>query len=146
MDDDEEECERLIKANRLYEDGHQEKNGASGASVRTGASGASSVMSESRLTSSANVRHGYRVKSLDLAKEKGKNAALEAALRAAGIDPDNIAGVTKRLENAGTLDDNSESEEESATKSKSRGTTALKNSVGKAQKRGVQFQKVPDGK
>ena len=46
VDDNEEEHERLIKANRLYEDGHQAKVGASGASVGTGASGASSVMSE----------------------------------------------------------------------------------------------------
>ena len=68
---------------------------ASGASARTGVFGASVVMSEARLISSANVRHCYRVNSLDLAKERGKNAALEAALGAAGIDPDNIAGVTK---------------------------------------------------
>ena len=104
------------------------------------------MMSEARSTSSANVRHGYRVKSLDLAKEKGENAALEAALRAAGIDPDSISGVAKRSENAGSLDDKSEGEEESATKPESRGTTALKNSEGKAQKRGVQLQKLPDGK
>ena len=32
------------------------------------------------------------------------------------------------------------------TKSKTKGTTALKHSEGKAQKRGVQFQKLPDGK
>ena len=104
------------------------------------------MMSEARLTSSANVRHGYRVKSLDLTKEKVKNSALEAALRAAGIDPDNIAGVAKKSENAGSLGDNSKSEEESTTKSKSKGTTALKHAEGKAQKHGVQFQKLPDGK
>ena len=146
VDDDEEEREKIIEANRLYQDRHQAKVGASGASVRTGASGASSVMSEARSSSSANVRHGYRVKSLDLAKEKGKTAALEAALRAAGIDPNNISGIAKRSEIAGSLEGESESEEESATKTKSRGTTALKNSEGTAQKRGVQFQKLPDGK
>ena len=61
------------------------------------------------------------------------------ALRVAGIDPDNIAGVTKRSENVESvsLDDNSESEDESVTKSKSRGFTAPKHSEGKAQKRGV---------
>ena len=36
VDDDEEEREKIIKANRLYEDGHQAKIGTSGASVRTG--------------------------------------------------------------------------------------------------------------
>ena len=92
VDDDEEEREKIIKANRLYEDGHQSKVGAGGASVRIGASGASSVMSEARSTSSANIRHRYHVKSLDLAKEKGKNAALEAVLRAAGIDPCRFSG------------------------------------------------------
>ena len=112
VDDDEEEQERLIKANCLYEDGQQAKVGSSGASMRTGALGASSVMSGARSTSSANVRHGYRVESLDLAKDRGKNAALEAALRAVGIDPDNIAGVRKRSENveSGSPDDDSESE------------------------------------
>jgi len=45
------------------------------------------------------------------------------------------------LENSGSLDDKSESEEELATKPKSRVITALKNSEGKAQKHGVQFQK-----
>ena len=70
VDDDEEERERLIKENRLYKDGHQAKVSAIGASVWTGALGASSVMSEARPTSSTNVRHGYRVKSLDLAKER----------------------------------------------------------------------------
>ena len=73
-------------------------------------------------------------KSLDLAKEKGKTAVLEAALRAAGIDPNNISGFAKR---SGSLEEKSESEEESATKAKSRGPTA---------RRGVQFQKLPDEK
>jgi hypothetical protein len=45
--------------------------------------------------------------------------------------------IAKRSEDAGSLEGKSESEEESATKAKSRGTTA---------KRGVQFQKLPDGK
>ena len=35
MDDDEEEQERMIKANRLYEDGQQAKVGASGESMCT---------------------------------------------------------------------------------------------------------------
>ena len=59
--------------------------------------------------------HGYHFKSLDLAKEKGKTAVLEAALRAAGIDPNNISGFAKR---SGSLEEKSESEEESATKVK----------------------------
>ena len=84
VDDNEEERERLVKANRLYEDGHQAKVGASGALVRTGASGASSVMSEARSTSSANVRHRYRVKSLDLAKEKGKKCSPRSSAQSGG--------------------------------------------------------------
>ena len=65
-----------------------------------------------------------------------------------GGDPDNIAGVAKRSENveSTSLDDDSESEDESVTKSKSRGSTAPKHTEGKAQKCGVQFQKLPDGK
>ena len=100
------------------------------------------MMSEARSTSSANVRQGYRVKSLDLAKEKGKNAAPEAALRAVGIDPDNIPAVAKKSEKTEIPVDSSESEEE-ATKKR---TTASKHSEGTPQKRGVQFQKLPDGK
>ena len=51
-----------------------------GALACTGALDASSVMSEVRSTSSTNVRLGYRAKSLDLAKERGRMAALEGAL------------------------------------------------------------------
>ena len=87
VDDDDEERERLINANCLYENGDQAKVWTSGALVRTGALGASSVMSEARSTSSANVRQGYRAKALDLAKERGKATALEKALRKAGLDP-----------------------------------------------------------
>ena len=92
------------------------------------------MMSEARSTSSANVRHGYRVKSLDLAKERSKNTALEVALRAAGIDPDNIAGVTNRSKKveSESPDDESENEDESVKKSKSRGTTVPKHSAGKS--------------
>ena len=70
------------------------------------------------------------------------------ALRAAGIDPDNIAGVAKRSENveSESPDDDSESEDESVKKSKSRGTTAPKYPARKFQKRGVQFQELPGEK
>ena len=85
---------------------------------------------------------------MDLAKERGDNAALEATLRAAGIDPNNISGGTNRSENVGTesSDNKSENEDETVKKSKSGGTTAPKHSAGKPQKRGVQFYEFPDEK
>ena len=89
-DDDEEQRERPIKANRIYDDEEQAKVGASGALVRTGALGAPSVMSEARSTSSVNVRNGYRVKSPQLTKERSKTAVLEEALQKSGIDPEKL--------------------------------------------------------
>ena len=80
VDEDDQEQERLIKANRLYENGEQAKVRESGASVRTGALGASSVMGEARSTSSANVRQSYHANSLDLANERGEAVSLEEAL------------------------------------------------------------------
>ena len=57
VDDNEERQEKIIKAKRLYEDEQQSKIGASRASMCTRVSRASSVMSEARSASSANVRH-----------------------------------------------------------------------------------------
>ena len=67
----------------IYED---PRVGASGASVWTGVSCASSVITMVCSASPSNVCHGYRIKSLEPATKKSRTTALEAALQKAGLE------------------------------------------------------------
>ena len=146
MYDDEEERESLIKANCLYEDGEQPQVGASGSLVCTGASDASSVTSKARSSSYANVRQGYRIKLLDMAKEKGITVIYEAALRKAEIDPTTVLhGILASSPQAmdqdsmGDLKDNAGGTNEGNMP----GTTRPRSGTANTLKYGVQFQNHP---
>ena len=64
--------------------------GASGATVRTGASAVSSLASSQRSTSENNIEANYKQASLKLSKQRGICAALMDALQKAGIDTNAI--------------------------------------------------------
>ena len=149
VDDDEEERERLIREKCLYKNGDQTKVGASGALARTGVLDALSVMSEARSTSSStNVRQAYHIKSLDLANEKGRTAALKADLPKAGLNPATVLnelGVSPQgmnQDDTGSPDDNDDVAEEST----SPGTAIPGSETERSPKLGVQFQELPGRK
>ena len=149
VDDDEEERERLIREKCLDKNGDQTKVGASGASACTVVSDASFVMSEARSkSSSANVRQGCHIKSLDLANEKGRTAALKADLPKAGLNPamvQNGLGVSPQgmnQDDTGSPDDNDDVAEEST----SPGTEIPGSETERSPKLGVQFQELPGRK
>ena len=88
------EKDRLMRANNIPEDGVLRPIGASGAEVRSDASGVSSMAQSQRSTATINLENSYKVTKLNLAKEKGANAMKDAALakereRAVAMDAEN---------------------------------------------------------